>query len=112
MKNISNFIFEKSKYFTLTDDERNSLVECIGYITGNLGDIDDIKNFETVKKELSEAELKQLDNLYDCLENDETYPKINRNIIKDDLELIKKVIYLIGENDLDYDLSNIYEKIQ
>jgi len=40
------------------------------------------------------------------------HPKINRNIIKDDLELIKKVIYLIGENDLDYDLSNIYEKIQ
>ena len=112
MKKLSNFIFEKSKYFTLTDDERNSLVECIGYITGDLGDIDDIKNFETVKKELSEAELKQLGDLYDCLDDKQTYPKINRNIIKDDLELIKKVIYLIGENDLDYDLSNIYEKIQ
>ena len=112
MKKLSNFIFEKSKYFTLTDDERNSLVECIGYITGDLGDIDDIKNFETVKKELSEDELKQLSDLYDCLEDKQTYPKINRNIIVDDLELIKKIIYLIGENDLDYDLSNIYEKIQ
>ena len=107
MKNISSFIFEKSKYFILTDDERNSLIECTGYITGNLGDI---KNFETVKKELSEDELKQLNNLYDCLEDKQTYPKINRNIIKDDLELIKKIIYLIGENDLDYDLSGIYEK--
>lgn len=112
MKNISSFIFEKSKYFTLTDDERDSLIECCGYITGNLGDIDDIKNFETVKKELSEEELKQLNSLYDCLDDKATYKKINRNIIKDDLELIKKIIYLIGENDLDYDLSDIYEKIQ
>lgn len=112
MKKLSNFIFEKSKYFTLTDDERNSLAECIGYITGNLGDIDDIKSFEIIKKELSEEELKQLNSLYDCLDDKQTYPKINRNIIKDDLELIKKVIYLIEENDLDYDLSDIYEKIQ
>lgn len=112
MKKLSSFIFEQSKYFTLTDDERDSLIECCGYITGNLGDVDDIKKFEVIKKELSEEELQQLNSLYDCLDDKETYKKINKNIVKDDIELIKKIIYLISENDLDYDLSDIYEKIQ
>ena len=129
MKDLKDFINEHSdknitegsKHFKLETDERNSLAEVIGYILGNIGEDEDIKKFDIIMKQLSKEEFDQLQSLYDCLDDEETYPTINRNIIIDDIELIKKVINMINDavdagdlnldDNLSYDLSDVLDKI-
>ena len=78
---------------------------CLKELTEHFGDdiIDCAGNLK--RKELGDIVFKNPQKL-DALNS------ITRKYILEKAELIKKVIYLIGENDLDYDLSNIYEKIQ
>lgn len=102
--------------FKLTYDERMSLAEVIGYITRNIGDEKTIieYNVKFSNLELSLDDFEQLNSLYDILDNDVTYPVINKKLIKNDIELIKRILIYIDENsmfDTSYELYDILEKI-
>ena len=105
MKSINDYINE-SKNFKLTDSEREALSDCIGVICGNLGDEEDQNEFKPVIDSLNSDEISQLENLYDCLDDDQTYKYINRNIIIDDIPLIKKLYKLM--NDVNVTNPNIF----
>lgn len=114
MKDISKFLIESSKYFTLNDDERSALSELAGILCGNLGDEDDAKHFDKVITQLSKDEIEQLDLLHDFLDDVNTYKKVNRSNIKDDIPLIQKIYNLLNDNDLldeQWDLIDALEKI-
>lgn len=114
MKNIIEYITE-GKQFTLKQYERSELGNVIGFITGNIGDEDDIAPYKDLKDSLSKKELKQLDNLFDLLDDEETWPKINKRIIKDDIPLIIKCLDWADEEDLignNWDLMDAYDKIK
>lgn len=114
MKDIKNYINEAKKYFTLEDDERDALTTLIGIITGNLGEDEEIKFYKELFDSFTKEEQDQLNMLYDCLEDRETYKKINRNNIKDDIPLIKKIYaWMVDNNALQeqWDLIDALEKI-
>ena len=112
MKQLTTYINE-TKYFTFTKDERDSLSNVIGIIIGVLhGDNEYKDEYECVIKELSIEEIRQLNDLYDCLSDKHTWPKINRNIIVDDIPLLKKILSILDDNDLmDFGTTDAYEKI-
>lgn len=114
MKNIVEYITE-GKQFTLKQYERSELGNVIGFITGNIGDEEDTAPYKDLKDSLSKKELKQLDKLFDLLDDEETWPKINKRIIKDDIPLIIKCLDLADEEDLignNWDLMDAYDKIK
>lgn len=114
MKNISKFLTESSKYFTLDDGERDALETLIGTLCGSLGDEEDEQEVKPIKDELSNDEINQLSDLYDFLDDTETYKKVNRNNIKDDIPLIIKIYNIMDEKDLlgeNWDLIDALEKI-
>lgn len=114
MKTLVNFIHE-AKSFRLSDGERDELAALVGVLSGVLGmDEDDEKLYKDL--ELSDDEKKQLEDLYDVLDDTENYRNINRSIIKDDIDLIVKIITWMDENDAwshgnDYELINILDKL-
>lgn len=114
MKTLVEFINE-SKYFKLTDSERDDLALAIGNLTGMIGDDDEIKKFKEFKDSLSKEEIEKFEDLYNyVLDNKNDYPTINKNIIKDEIPLIKKMIEWMDNNDMlidDYELLNILDKI-
>lgn len=113
MKTISDYINE-SKNFKLTNDERGALSDFIGVICGNIGDDEDQNKLKYVIDELGDEEISQLKDLHDCLDNTQTYKSINRNVIIDDISLIKKLYKLMNNNDLfnkNWDLIDALEKI-
>ena len=113
MKDIKEFINE-SKNFKLESDERQALSDLVGMLCGNIGDDADIKQLKPVIDQLSKDEIKQLDSLHDCLDDGETYKKINRNNIIDDIPLLKKIYGLMEDNDLlgeQWDLIDALDKI-
>lgn len=80
-----------------------------GLITGSLGGDNP---YEDIK--LTPDEVNQLNQLYDVVSDEHTYPKINRSIVKDDIPLIKKVMDMCNNNNLfddEWDLIDTYEKI-
>lgn len=116
MKDLINYIsiLESSKYFTLDDGERDALGTLIGVLCGSLGDKEDEEELKPVKNELSTDEINQLSDLFDFLDNTETYKKVNRNNIKDNIPLIKKIYNVMVEKDLlgeNWDLIDALEKI-
>lgn len=113
MKNINQFINE-SKYFKLEDDERRALADFIGIVCGNLGDQKDQEELKAVIDSLEDKEVLQLRDLYDCLDDTQNFKSINKNIIIDDIPLIKKIYQLANDNDLldeQWDLIDAFEKI-
>lgn len=113
MKNINQYINE-SKYFKLEDDERQALSDFVGVVCGNLGDDEDQNELKNVINELDNDEISQLKYLHDLLDNNQTYKSINRNMIIDDIPLIKKLYKLMDDNDLldeNWDLIDALEKI-
>lgn len=114
MKNIVEYITE-GRQFTLKEYERTELGNIIGFITGNIGDEEDIAPYKDLKDSLSKEELEQLDNLYDLLDDEENWPKINKCIIKDDIPLIIKCLDWADEEGLmdeNWDLMDAYDKIK
>ena len=113
MKAINNYINE-SKNFKLTESERDALSDFIRVVCGNLGDDEDQNKLKDVINELDNEEISQLKYLHDLLDNDQTYKSINRNMIIDDIPLIKKLYKLMDDNDLldeQWDLIDALEKI-
>lgn len=113
MKTIKEFINE-SKRFVLNKSERDALASLIGVLSNNLGDDEDVEFYQLVIDKLTDDEIKQLDSMYDYLDNEETYKVINYNTAKDDIPLIKKIYQLIDDNDLfnnNWDLMDAFEKI-
>ena len=113
MKAINNYINE-SKNFRLTESERDALSDFIGIVCWNLGDDEDQNELKDVINELDDDEISQLKYLHDLLDNDQTYKSINRNMIIDDIPLIKKLYKLMDDNDLldeQWDLIDALEKI-
>lgn len=117
MKNLKQFIdvYEEnllleSKKFVLTNSERDSLLEVFGYITGNLGNDEDIELYESIK--LTDDELDQANDLFNVLDDNYTYKEINEKNIKNDIQLVNKVLNWCEHNNLltDYDLQNVYNK--
>ena len=116
MKDIKSYIsiLESSKYFTLDDGERDALGTLIGVLCGSLGDDEDEKEVKPIKDELSNDEINQLSDLFDFLDDKQTYKKVNRNNIKDDIPLIIKIYNIMYEKDLfgeNWDLIDALEKI-
>ncbi len=112
MKTLVEYINE-SKYFTLTPSERDALVITVGNITGALGDEEDMEEYAELKKDLSEEELKKLDELFEyVLDNEQDYPKINRNIIKDEIPILVKILTWMDENGIgSYEHTDMLEKM-
>ena len=114
MKDIKQYIDESNKNFKLNLDERQALCTFLGILTKALGEDDEIEELEFVRKELSKKELKELEDVFDTLDDEETYKVINRSILKDDLPLLQKVFKIVDDNDgfgYDWDLIDSYEKI-
>jgi len=116
MKNLNRYLTEKKKTFELNMDERRALGTLIGTALGNLGEDDEIKQFQKFIDSLSDDEKKQFDSLYDVFENTENYKKINQKVIlPEDLELINKFYKFCYDNDImqdnDYDAIDAFEKI-
>ena len=113
MKSINQFINE-SKNFKLEDNERQALSDFIGIVCGNLGDQKDQEKIKSVIDPLENKKIIQIRNIYDCLDDKQTYKSINRKIIIDDIPLIKKLYKLMDDNNLldeQWDLIDAFEKI-
>ncbi len=116
MKDLNKYILEKKKTFELNMDERRALGTLIGNALGNLGEDDEIKQFQKFINSLSDDEKEQLDSLYDLFEHTEKCKKINQKIIlPEEIELIKKFYDFCYNNDImqdnDFDAINAFEKI-
>ena len=115
MKSLINFINE-SKNFKLTDGERNAIAEIVGFLTGNIGDDKDIKQYSEYWNVLSKDEQEQMNMLYDFLSDTHSWPVVNRNNIKDDILLLVNFLNWVDENDLwgdaDYEGPGALEKLE
>ena len=81
MKSLVEYINESIEIFT---DDRDSLIEVVWNATGNLGEDSDIKKYQKFIDELSDEDKKNLDDLYDMLDNEETYPKLYKRLFTKD----------------------------
>ena len=115
MKTLKEYIFE-TRYFKFTDGERAAVAELVGLLTGNIGEDADIKKYSEYWNVLSDDEQQQMNDLYDVLDDTNNWPVINRNIIKDDIELLANFLNWVDENDLwedsDYEGPDALEKIE
>lgn len=116
MKNITEYITEAKKSFTLSTGDRDALTTLVGFATGNIGDDNDIKQFDKFNDELYELEKKNLSDLYDLLEDDRTYPKINNRIMDKEYKgLVAKLLDYIEDNcdnlldEYSYEIGNLEE---
>ena len=115
MKTLKDYIFE-SRYFKFTDYERAAVAELVGFLTGAIGEDADIKKYSEYWNVLSNDEQEQMNELYDVLDDEQNWPVINRNNIKDDIELLTNFLNWVDENDLwgdaDYDGLSALEKLE
>ena len=114
MRSLNEYITEAKGNWSFSEYQRQSLGTAIGFMTGNLGDEDEIARYEEFKKTLSDKELKQFNDLFDLFDDEHTYKKINSRMIKDEMEILKRFAQYIEDNDLadgDWDLIDAYEKI-
>ena len=112
MKDLINYILEKKKIFELSNDERNSLIELIGYASEQLGETSDCKQYEELRKDCYEDEMNSMIDLYELLNDKQTYPKITNKILQqNELNILIKTIQYSLDKDL-LDLSDILKKIQ
>lgn len=115
MKTLKDYIFE-ARYFKFTDGERAAVAELVGLLTGNIGEDEDIKEYSEYWNVLSDDEQKQMNELYDVLDDEQNWPVINRNNIKDDIELLANFLNWVDENDLwgdaDYEGPDALEKLE
>lgn len=115
MKTLAEYLFE-GRSFTLEDEERNALASLVGVLCGDYGDDDIEDKCKDLIDLLTDDEKKQLSELTDVLDDYENYRRINRNILKNDIPLIKKIITWLDDNDgwvshNDYELLEILDKI-
>ena len=115
MKTLKDYIFE-TRYFKFTDDERAAVADLVGFLTGAIGENADIKKYSEYWDVLSNDEQEQMNELYDVLDNEYNWPVINRNIIKDDIELLANFLNWVDENDLwgdvEYEGISALEKLE
>lgn len=114
MRSLNEYITEAKGNWSFSEYQRQSLGTEIGFMTGNLGDEDEIARYEEFKKTLSDKELKQFNDLFDLFDDEHTYKKINSRMIKNEMEILKRFAQYIEDNDLadgDWDLIDAYEKI-
>lgn len=97
---INERIVEESKNFRLSDDERRSVADLLGFLTGNIGDDETIKQYSEYWDALSDNEQDQMNDLYDVFDNESGYHYINRSIIRDDVDLLLNFLNWVDENDL------------
>lgn len=115
MKHLNQYIVE-SRYFKLEDNERDALAALVGVLSGAMGDDEIEEKCADLIKELTQEEKDKLEELYTVLDNIQDYPRINRNIIIDEIPLIKKIIEWVDDNDAwvgsnDVELLDILDKI-
>ena len=114
MKDIKEFLINESKNFLLSEYERKALAELIGIMSGNLGEDRDIEFYKPLYDSLADEEKEQLEQLYEVLDDEYTYKKINRNMIIDDIPILIKIYEWIDDNDAfgeNWDLINAFDKI-
>jgi len=115
MKTLSEYIeyVIESRIFTLTEDERDSVCEIVGFLTGNIGDDSQIKQYSEYWNVLSNSEQEQMVDLYDVLDDKHTWPKINSRIIKNDIPLLLNFLNWCDEKELISDeLYDVIEKLE
>lgn len=115
MKSLKDYIFE-SCYFKLTDGERAAVAELVGLLTRAIGEDEDIKKYAEYWNVLSDEEKQQMNDLYDVLDDTNNWPVINRNNVKDDIELLANFLNWVDENDLwgdyEYEGPDALEKLE
>lgn len=115
MKNLNTYLTEKKKTFELNIDERRALGTLIGIALGNLGEDDEIKQFQKFIDSLSDEEKKDLESLYDMLSDADNYKKIyQKNVMPEEIALIDKLYHYCDDNDMldeQWDLIDAFEKI-
>lgn len=114
MRSLNEYITEAKGNWSFSEYQRQALGTAIGFMTGALGDDDEIARYEEFKKSLSDKELKQFNDLFDLFDDEHTYKKINSRMVKDEMEILKRFAQYIEDNDLadgDWDLIDAYEKI-
>ena len=99
MKTLKDYIFE-SRYFKFTDGERDAVADLVGFLTGAIGEVADIKKYSEYWGVLSNDGKEQMHNLYDVLDDEQNWPVINRNNIKGEIELLANFLNWVDENDL------------
>lgn len=110
MKSLSQFINESSKSFTLDSGERQALAEFVGLISGILGD----EGNQFTDIEVDNDDKKALEDAYDVLDDEHTYPKISKRLIKGDIPVLKKYLNMAWKNgnmDANHDLQDAMDKI-
>ena len=114
-RSLNEYINE-SRYFKLTEGERAAIASLVGLLTGNTGEDEDAKKYAEYWGVLSDDEQQQMNDLYDVLDDTYNWPVINRNNIKDDIELLANFLNWVDENDLwgdyEYDGPGALEKLE
>lgn len=121
MKNIKHFITEQlllEGSWSFNRSERDAFVCAVGYLTGSLGDADEIADYAPFKDTLTPDELKQFDEIFDILDDDYTYNKVGSKYFKQNKELLKRFAEWIDDNNLtqpngrwNWDLVDACDKI-
>lgn len=114
MKTLTEYINE-SRYFKLTEYERQCVAQLIDelvYSEDKTSDHKMLKYWEV----LSDNEKEQFRQVLDVFNDDNTWPYVNRNMIKDDIEAIVNFLNWVDENDLwgdaEYDGPSALEKLE
>ena len=122
VKSFEDFVLEAKHYnlketdFVLNDSERKALASVVGVLSKNLNDDEMEEILAPLMKELTPDEIKQLNSLYDTLEDEWTWNEVTSPMIEDDFDLIVKIIEWMDNNDAwsynnDYELLNILDEI-
>lgn len=116
MKGLTTYINEAKKSFTIKDGEREAFATILGFATGDLGEGEDIKQFDDFRNELSKEEIHNLDGLFDLFDDTTNYPKLTHmNIRQEEKYLITKLLNYIEDNcdnlldEYSYELGNLEE---
>ena len=116
MKSIITYITESKKSFNISSDDREALATLLGFAVGDLGDDDDIAQFELFVNDLSEDEKICLQDLSDLFGDTNNYPKITHmNLNKEEKLLINKFLNYIEDNcdnlldEYSYEIGNLEE---
>lgn len=121
MKALNKYINESvvnEGNWSFTDYERGAFATSLGCMTGALGDDEEQSHYLDFRNMLSKEELKQLDDVYNVIDDSVNYRKINSRMLKQDMPLLKRFAQWMEDNDIadvngqtDWDLIDAYEKI-
>lgn len=111
-----NEYINESQKFKLTEDERSSVAQQLGFLLGYLGDKKDIEKFNNYKESLCTDDIELLNEIYDLLDDTTTYYTINNSILhKSERRYLNNLLKYMEDHDMidyrDYDLISAYEKI-